>query len=124
VRVNVIVFGLAVMHRFPGESMAQHKSNPLTGTEVGEPIPGKKTRDSHDESIPIGGNGLEQSLWTRWHVAMQQDLTVLVKNTDVHGTGMPINTTIKLVLFRGEAPEVSSSLERDVSHSRHTTGVC
>jgi hypothetical protein len=89
--------------------MAQHKSHPLTGTEVGEPIPGKKTLDSHDESIPLGGNGLEKRLWTRWHVARQQDLTVLVKHTDVPGTGVQSNTTIKWVLFRVEAHEVSSS---------------
>src|SRR5262249_55228374 len=87
-RVNFIVFGLAAMHRFHVKRMAQHKSNPLTGAEGGEPVPGKDKRDSHDEIIPIGGNSLEKRLWTRWHGAMQQALAVLVKNTDVHGTGM------------------------------------
>src|SRR5262249_20387829 len=64
---------------------------------------------SHDEIIPIGSNGLEKRLWTRWHVAMQQDRTVLGKHTNVPGTGVQINTTIKLVLFRVESHEVSSS---------------
>ena len=93
--------------------MAQHKSHPLTGTEVGEPIPGTNTLDRHDELIPRGGNGLEKRLWTRWPVAMPQALAGLVKHTDVHGTGMPVDATVKLVLFRVESPEVSSSLLSD-----------
>jgi hypothetical protein len=40
---------------------------------------------------------------------MQQDLAVVVKKTDVHGAGMQVDATVKLVLFRVEAHEVSSS---------------
>jgi hypothetical protein len=109
-RVHCIVGGRAARHRFPGERLAQHNSNSLTGTEVGEPIPGNNTRDRHDERIPLGGNGREQRLWTRGHVARQHARAMGGKHTDVHGPGMQINATIKLGLCRGESPEVSSSL--------------
>jgi hypothetical protein len=44
---------------------------------------------------------------------MQQDLAVVVKNTDVHGAGMHVDATGKLVLFRVESHEVSSSCVRE-----------
>jgi hypothetical protein len=41
--------------------------------------------------------------------AMQQNLAVLVKNTDGHGTGMQSNATVQWVLGGVESHEVSSS---------------
>jgi hypothetical protein len=40
---------------------------------------------------------------------MQQDLSILIQDADVHGPGMPVNATVEFVLFGVEAPEVSSS---------------
>jgi hypothetical protein len=55
---------------------------------------------------------------------VQHARAVLTQDTHIHGAGMQGDATVTLVLFRGEAPEVSSSLERDMSYSQHTTGVC
>jgi hypothetical protein len=40
---------------------------------------------------------------------MQQDLAVLVEDADIHGPGVPVDATIKLVLLGGESPEVAAS---------------
>jgi hypothetical protein len=42
-------------------------------------------------------------------LAMQHNLAVAVQDTDVHGAGMEINATVKLMLLGVESPEVSSS---------------
>jgi hypothetical protein len=65
-------------------------------------------RDDH--TLTIGRHGLEKRLRTGFHVPMQQDLAVLVEDTDIHGAGMQIDAAVKLVLFGVESPEVSSSL--------------
>ena len=43
-------------------------------------------------------------------MAVQHDLPVLIQDTEVHGAGVQVDTTIKLVRRGVEAPEVSSSL--------------
>src|SRR5262249_19199848 len=40
---------------------------------------------------------------------MHEDRTVLVEDTDIHGPGMQVDATVKLVLFRVESHEVSFS---------------
>jgi hypothetical protein len=41
----------------------------------------------------------------------------------IHGAGMQVDATVKLVLFGVESPEVSSSLDSAFSHSQPTTVV-
>ena len=45
------------------------------------------------------------------HIAVQQDLAILVQDADVHAAGMQIDATVKLVLLGVESHEVSSSCE-------------
>jgi hypothetical protein len=87
----------------------EDKGNLFLGAEVGEPVPGKDTFDRDDQILPIGCNGLEKRLRTGFHVAMQQDLAVLAKDTHVHAASMQINTAIYFVLLGVESHEVSSS---------------
>src|SRR5206468_173757 len=77
--------------------------------ESGEPVPGKDTCNSDDQSLTIGCKSLEKHFRTGLHMAMQQDLAVLVEDTHVHAASMQINVAIRLVLLGVESPEVSSS---------------
>jgi hypothetical protein len=122
VRLDRSVLGLAPVHRLHGQRMAQHKGKTFTGAEVGQPIPSEETCDTDDQSGPVRRDGFAKRFGASWHVAVPQDLTLLVQDAQVHGAGMQSDTTVKLLLFRVESPEVSSSLERNVSHSQHTTG--
>ena len=111
VGVALVVCGLATMHGFPSESRPEDKREPFVSTQIGEPVPSAQACDSNDDSVPIGGKGLEKRLRTGFHGPMEHDLARLVQDPDVHGPGMQINATIQCVLFGVESPEVSSSLE-------------
>jgi len=60
----------------------------LFRAEVGEPIPGEEAFHGHDQSVPIGRNGLEEGFRSGFHVAVEQDFTIVAQDTDLHGAGM------------------------------------
>src|SRR4029450_6919694 len=123
-RVNLIVFRLAAVDGFHIQGMPEDKRNAFARTEVGKPIPGEDTLDSNNQPVTRGCNSLEKRFGSCWHVAVQHDLAVLTQDTKVHGAGMQVDAAVKWVLGGVESHEVSSSLERDVSHSQHTIRVC
>ena len=69
--------------------------------------------DGDDKIVSRGRDGLGKRLWASWHVPGQQDRPIVVQDAKVHGAGMQIDTAVKLVLFRIEGHEVSSSLLSD-----------
>jgi hypothetical protein len=109
VGIDLIVLGLAPMDGFHVEGVAQDEGNPLLGAEVGQPVPGEDTFDADDEILPVRRNRLEKRLGCRFHIAVQHDLAVLIQDAEVHGAGVQVDATIKLVLLGVESHEVSSS---------------
>src|SRR5438093_11691617 len=93
--------------------MPEDKGNLFLGAEIGEPVPGKDTFNSDDQILTIGCNSLEKDFRTGFHIAMQQDLAVLVEDTHVHAASMQINAAIRFVLLGVESHEVSSSFVSD-----------
>jgi hypothetical protein len=65
--------------------------------------------DGHDHLFPVGRDGVEKRLRTGFHVPVQHDLTVLVEDADIHGPGVQVDATVKLMWLGVEAYEVSSS---------------
>ena len=59
-----------------------------------------------------------------FHVPMHDDLTIVVQDADVHGAGMPVDATIKLVRRGVASPEVSSSAEGCFPNASSPTVVC
>jgi hypothetical protein len=106
---DLVVFGLAPMDGLHVEGVAQDEGNPLAGTEIGQPVPREDAFDADDEILLVGCNSFQQWCGGCLHISMQQDLSVPIHNTDVHGPGMQIDATVKFVLFSRDAPEVSSS---------------
>jgi hypothetical protein len=84
VRLDRIVFGCAAVNGFYIEGMPQDKGNALLGTEVDEPISGKHPLDGHDEPLAVRGNGLEKGFRSGFHVAVQQDCSIVIHDADVH----------------------------------------
>ena len=73
----------------------------------------------------VGSNSLEEWFRSGFHITVQQGLTIVAQDADVHGTGMQVDTAVKLVWVGVESPEVSSFLGLSgFSHGQHTTGVC
>jgi hypothetical protein len=68
--------------------VSQDEGNALFRAEVGEPIPGEDAFHGDDEAVTIGSNGLEKGFGSGFHIAVQQDFTVVTQDANVHGTGM------------------------------------
>jgi hypothetical protein len=73
---------------------------PSSAQRSASQVPGEEAFNRHHQPIAIGGNGLENGVWSGFHVAVQQDIPLLVHETDRHAAGMPVDTAITLV-WRG-----------------------
>jgi hypothetical protein len=104
VRIDLVVFGFAAVNGPHLEGMTQHEGNPFVHTEIGEPIPSEDTLDGDDQTLTIGGHGLEKGFRPRFHIAVQQDFPILTQDADIHGAGMQVDTTVKWVLAGVESP--------------------
>ena len=69
-RIDLVVFGLAAVDGFHIKGMSQDERNALVRTEVGEPIPSEDACHGHDQSVPIGRNGLEEGFRSGFHIAV------------------------------------------------------
>ena len=78
--------------------MTQDKGHALLGTEISEPIPGADTLNGYNETLTIGGNGLEQGFWSGLQVAVQENVPVMAQNADIHTSGVQVDTAIKWML--------------------------
>jgi hypothetical protein len=106
------------------EGVTQDQGNTLFSTQVGQPVPGEETFDSHNEALTLGRNGLEERFWRGLHMAVQQNFALVAQDADGHGAGMQVDPTIHWGLLGVESHEVSSSLVSGFSQRQHTTGVC
>jgi hypothetical protein len=123
-RIDLIIFGLAAVNGFHVEGVPEDKGHTLVSTQVGQPVPGEDTLDSHHETLTIGRNGFEERFRRGLHIAVQQHFPLLAQDTDVHGAGVQVDPTIHGVLVGVESHEVSSSFVNGFSQRQHTTEVC
>jgi hypothetical protein len=72
-------------------------------TEVCEPVPTEHTLSTDDDIFSVWLDGIEEGIWLSRQVAVKQDLAMLVKNADVHGSGVEIDTAVEHVFFRIES---------------------
>jgi hypothetical protein len=79
---------------------------PSSAQRSASQVPGEEAFNRHHQPVAVGGNGLEKGGWSGFHVAVQQDIPLLVHNTDIHAAGMQVDPAVKLVRLGGEAPEI------------------
>jgi hypothetical protein len=88
---------------------AQDTGNPLLGTQVSKPIPRADAFDTDHQPLSRGRNRLEKRFEALpSYSGAARYLAVLIHEVEVHDSCTQVEATIKLVLFRVEAPEVSS----------------
>jgi hypothetical protein len=68
--------------------MAEDEGKAFLGTAVGEPVPGEHAFDGHNQTCTIGGESLEERVWTGFHVPVEHDLPLRVDDTDIQAPGM------------------------------------
>ncbi len=108
--VEPVVCGRAAGERCHREGVSQDKRHPVTGAEVGPPLPGEETFAAHDQLFPVGCHGRHNRVRPGGPRALAQELPVAVHETHGHGAGMQIDAAVKWGRCGIEAPEVSSSL--------------
>jgi hypothetical protein len=56
--------------------------------------------------VSIGCHGVQQGIGTGLHMAVQENLAALVKDTDLHRPGVQVDAAVIAMLFAVEAPEI------------------
>jgi hypothetical protein len=79
--------------------MTQDKGNIVFPAEISYPVPGKNAFDSHGNIFPIRLDDTKKLLPVRGHVAVKQDISFGIKNTDIHFPGMQIDSTVEFMLI-------------------------
>lgn len=101
--IDLVICGRAPVERFHREGVTKDEGNTLRSAKVSEPVPGEETCNGHNQTVPIGRNGLQKWCRSGFHMAVEQDFPVVVHDTDIHGAGMPVDATVKGVLIGVES---------------------
>ena len=90
------------------KGMTEDEGDIFFSTEVSEPVPGEHALDSDDDVVTERFDGFEERFGPGVHVSVEQDVSVLVEDTEVHGSGMQVDTAVEFMLLRVESHEASS----------------
>jgi hypothetical protein len=99
VGVDFIVLGFAAVDRFHVQRMTQDKRDILLGAQIGEPIPGKDAFHGNRHLFSVRGDRFKEQLRGTRHLSVQQDLALGIQDTDVHRSGMQIDSAVVSVLL-------------------------
>jgi hypothetical protein len=90
-----------------GEGVPQDTGDALGSAEVSQPIPGEDACHGDHEPCAIGGNGLEEGFWSRFHVAVEHKFAIVAYDANVHAAGVQVDPAVKRMLGVVKSPEVS-----------------
>jgi len=98
--VDPIVLGLAPVDRLHIQRVAERKGQAFLGAEIGEPVPAK---EAFAKVVAVGRDDFERFVAVALEVAVDQDLSRLVEDADVHRSGVQVDTTVVAVLLSLES---------------------
>jgi hypothetical protein len=90
------------------ECMAQDERDRLLGAEIGEPVPDEHAFDGDDDILPVGLDGPEKIIRCGFAVTVEHGVALLIQDAKVHGSGVQIDSAIKLVLVGVKSHMASS----------------
>ena len=79
--------------------MTKNEGYAFPGTQVGKPLPGEHALGCHSEPLSIRFYGSQELLGIAGHVPVQENLSCLVDDAQVHCADVEINAAIVLVLL-------------------------
>ena len=79
--------------------MAEHELDSLRPAPVGKPVPGKHALGPDHEARPVGCQGPLQGIGLGPHVAVQDDVALVVEDADLHLARVKIDAAVKSPLF-------------------------
>jgi len=90
------------------EGVAEDEVDIFFIAEVSEPIPGEYTFDGNDDVFSVWFDSLEEGIGLSVDILVEQDVPVLIEDTEIHGSGVKVDTAVEFMLLRVESHEASS----------------
>src|SRR5919198_4514846 len=107
--VDLVVFCFSAVDGFHVKRVTQNEGYVVFGAQICEPVPRKDALHRNRDVFSVRGNRLKESLWTAGHVSVRENLALGVQDTDVHRSGVQIDSAVVSVLLSIEFHiEVSS----------------
>jgi hypothetical protein len=90
------------------EGVAENEGNIFFIAEVSEPIPGEHAFYGNDDVFAVWFDSLEEGIGLSVDIFVEQDGSVLIEDTEIHGSGMKVDAAVEFMLLRIESHEASS----------------
>jgi hypothetical protein len=109
--VDFVIFAFTAVDGPHIKSMPQDKGDLLINTEISQPVPGEHASRADDNVIPVWFYGPEKEIRFGFDVSVQDDLSFLIKDAEIHFVGVQVDATIIVVLFAVKSHEKASFVE-------------
>jgi len=106
--IDAIVFNLGAVDGPHVEGVTEDEVDVFELAEISKPVPGEHALDGDDDVVTERFDGFEKGLGLGVDVAVEQDVAVLVEDTEIHGSGMQVDAAVEFMLLGIESHEASS----------------
>jgi len=108
--IELVGFGFGTVDSFHVKGMTENKMNIFFGAKISEPVPSESTFGSNTDILSEWLDDFQEGFGAGPDVVVKNGFTCLVKNPDIHGPGMKIDSAVIHVLSMIESHWVSSFL--------------
>jgi len=113
--IDFIVFDFGAVNGLHVESVSEDEGDPFFFAEISEPVPGEHAFDGDNDVFAVCFDSLEEGIGLSVDVLVEQDVPVLVEDTEIHGPGVKVDTAVEFMLLSVESHEASSLVKVDSS---------
>jgi hypothetical protein len=90
------------------QGMSEDKWDVLVCTEISQPVPGKHAFGTHDNVFSKRFDCSQKGFRIGFYVAMQDGVTLLIEDAQIHFVGVKVDSAVKFVLFGVKSHEKAS----------------
>jgi hypothetical protein len=101
--IDAVVLRLPCMDGLHVECVAEDELDAFLFAEVGDPVPAEDALDGDDEVPAVGLEGLEELVGVAGELLVDERAAIFVKNADIHGAGVEVNSAVMSMLLGVES---------------------
>jgi hypothetical protein len=116
--IDFVIFDFGAVDGLHVKGVTEDEGDVFFSTEVGKPVPGEHAFDSDNDVFSVCFDSLKEGIGLSVNILVKQDVPVLVEDTEIHGSGMKVDTAVEFMLLRVESHE-ASSLKNGYSSTEH-----
>jgi hypothetical protein len=94
--------------------MAQDKGDVFILTQISQPVPGEHAFGTNNNIFPVWPDGPEKCFRICPDVSVQDSLSILVEDAEIHFVGVQVDSAVKLMLSGVKSHEKASLVEVSV----------